>query len=867
MNKKIIFIATVWLLALSVPSEAKIRLPGWVTFWKKTEAAPADTVKKATPYEDLFKKESKKAEGMITIHQTGSKLYFELPVNLLGREFVMGSTIARISDNGYGVVGAKPSELTHFTFEQIDSTIVMREISTQYMAVDGNIEKALSTSHMGAIVRSMPRKAFNNDSTAVVFEVTDLFVSKDDKRSPFISHGLYAAYERNEQFKQDLSYIVGFKSFRDNVSVTSSLSYTVTLKNPRTGRTLMKDRPLTAELTRSILLLPEETYHPRIADPRIGFFFTRREQMGDVTSSSKPVYFVNRWRMEPSDTAAYRRGELVEPVKPIVFYIDENFPESWKPYIREAVNQWQKPFERIGFKNAVVARDFPKDDPEFDPENIKYSCIRYAPIGVQNAMGPSWVDPRSGEIITATVYVYHDVIKLVNNWRFAQTAQADPRVRTRNIPEEVLGDALRYVITHEVGHCLGLMHNMSASSVIPVESLRDPQFTQENGTTTSIMDYARNNYVAQPGDYERGVRVTPPMFGKHDYWSIRWGYQPVFDAKDMAAEEKITSGWITDSLKAAPFYRYGKQQLSPVLFDPSCQNEDLGDDVIAATTYGIQSLKYILPNLMDWIGDEEDEDYEYRVELYQAVVNQYTRYIGHVAGNIGGLYRREVKFGDGQKPYENVPRQKQIACLDYLFDMWEDVDWLAEESVVSRLPVIGTPVQAVRKAIQRRILDAPFSCGVSNGIDTEEFSSAECFAAVADRVWKPTRRKARLTEEQRLFQRDFVESYMQTGSFAMPADKKNRFALREDCRIVSGGPDLCSMAEENEAGVITYSPVAGFDYMPRYIFNISGDITVADLYAVLSKARSDMKAALGSASAEDKAHYELLISTINYGLK
>lgn len=865
MKKRItIALAAIALLLLPLSAEAKFSLPRWVTFWKKPKTETVDTtsVKKKSPYDKLFAKEDAKAEGLISIHRVGKKLYFELPIELLGREFLMGSTIAKISDNAFGVVGAKDN-LLHFTFTQVDSTILLREIDASYIPGDEGIGAALSNSHIGAIRNAFPRKAFNNDSTAVVFEVTPLFLGDDKDASPFSPYGVYASYDRSEQYKSALSSIVGFKAFEDNVSVTSSLSYTITLRNPSTGRTLMRNEPFTAELTRSIILLPEKPYHPRMGDPRIGYFVTQRTMLGDTEQSSRDIFFANRWRLEPSDSAAYRRGELVEPAKPIVFYIDSNFPETWKPYIRSAVSLWCEPFEKIGFKNAVIARDFPADDPSFDPDNIKYSCIRYAPIGIQNAMGPSWVDPRSGEIITASVYVYHDVIKLVGDWRFAQTAQADPAVRKRNIPEDILGDALNYVIRHEVGHCLGLMHNMSGSSVIPVESLRDPEFTSAHGTTTSIMDYARNNYIAQPGDYEKGVRLTPPTFGSYDYWAIRWGYTPIFDAESLEQEGKITESWITDSLKAAPFYRYGKQQLAFAFFDPSCQNEDLGDDVILASRYGVKNLKYINSNFMDWIEDSLDNDYEYRTELYQAIVNQYARYIGHLARNVGGLYRREIKVGDGQKRFENVPRSKQLACIDELFAMWNDADWIGSDKVCSRLPIVGTPVHAVRSAIQSQLLNTPFACSNSDGVESHQLSSQECFDIISARVWGPTRSRKKLTAEQRDFQSDFVDNYLKTANFAVP--KGGQKVLSEDYAPISKAY-FCSIGEgENLTGEICYSPVAGYEYFPRAIFN-RGDVTVPAIYAVLSRARSDMKAALSSASATDKAHYELLISKINYGI-
>ena len=550
----------------------------------KKDTEQVDTVKKETKYDKLFKKQHTVDEGMITLHLLDGKVYFEFPLSLFGREMIMGSTIKSISDNANGVVGAKPSELMHIVFTKVDSTVQMRNVNTDYIANDANIEKALSKSTVGAVLKNFQIKAYNNDSTAVVFDMTDVFLSHDKKMSPFSEYAAYASYTRTENFKKDLSFITGVKSFDDNVSVTSSMSYTYTMTNAA-GQTLLKDQPLTAELTRSIVLLPEEVYHPRMADYRIGVFFTPRIQLGSTNSSSLPVYFANRWRLEPSDTAAYRRGELVEPVKPIVFYIDNDFPEWWKPYLKEGVEQWQEVFEEIGFKNAIVAKFFPtpEEDPEFDPENIKYSCIRYAPIGIQNAMGPSWVDPRSGEIINAAVYVYHDIVKLITEWRFVQTAQADPDVRSVDLPEEILGDAIRYVLSHEVGHTLGFMHNMSGSSVIPVEKLRDPEFTTETGTTTSIMDYARFNYVAQPGDKERGVKLTPPRFGEYDKWLVKWTYTPVFDVDSFEEEAAITSKWITDSLAANHVYRYVKQQFYSMFFDTRSQTDDLSNHAVAET--------------------------------------------------------------------------------------------------------------------------------------------------------------------------------------------------------------------------------------------------------------------------------------------
>lgn len=822
---------------------------------KKAQTEQKDTVKAPSKYEKLFKNEQKREDGFITLHLKEGKVYFEIPDSIFGRDLLLGSTIKSISNNAEGIVGSKNS-LVHFTFTRKDSTVFMRRLSSDYITDDSNIEKALSKSRTSSIMRRMPVKAYSPDSTAFVVDVTDIFLSDDKELGPFSDYAVNADYKRSDAFKKNLSFVTDVRSFNDNLSVTSSMTYTYSLEDPETGKKILDKKNLTAELNRSILLLPKEIYHPRTADPRIGYFFTKRIRYGNTTGTSVPVWYVNRWRLEPSDTLAYRRGEKVEPVKPITFYIDSDFPQWWKPYIKEAVEQWNEVFEEIGFKNAVVAKEFPEDDPSFDPENIKYSCIRYAPIGVQNAMGPSWTDPRSGEIINASVYVYHDVIKLLTNWMFVQTAQADTRVRTKDIPEELLGDALMYVIKHEVGHTLGLMHNMSASSVIPVDSLRSPSFTSKYGTTTSIMDYARFNYVAQPGDRERGVKLTPPRFGSYDRWAIRWGYKPVFDMDSFKEETAFTTKMISDSLKAAPFYRYGKQQMSFVFFDPSCQTEDLGDDVLRASEYGIENLKYIMANFMDWIPDEDDMDYEFRTGIYNTILNQYIRYINHLLFNMGGLYRNESLAGDPYPRYANVPREKQKKIMDYVLAQYSNLDWIDSEKVLSKLPVVGKPSSAVRSSIRSLLFQTPYMTDKTDGVATNEYGLQDCMDRIFDFVWNTGNRP--LTAEQRVLQKDFVGTYMKMASFRMPNGKSKSLEL---CGL---GYGCCS--DGLVSGEFHYDSVSGFEWLPRQIFS-TGTLTQAFVYSVLDRAYGLMSRRKTSANADDRAHYELLMETIAYGLK
>ena len=676
-----------------------------ISFKRKKTKKKESVEKEKTAYDKLFSSNHSKAEGFITVHKVKEKVYFELPLSLLKRDMLLGSAVTEISDNRNAIIGSKPTEPIHFRFEKLNNKICLSAIQTDNVSGDNDnrLKTAIALSNMDAILQAFDISAYNNDSTAVVFDVTGFFVGDNKLMDPFdkYSANMSRGRKRSTSFQSSKSFVDGFKAFKDNISVRSCLSYTYSLTGG-SGKDI-KDEPLTAKVTRSILLLDSVPYRPRLMDSRIGIFPTIKKEYSATKQTMRAIYYANRWRLEPSDLKSYVEGKKVTPVKPIVFYVDSCFPDSWKASIFEAVNQWNEPFEKIGFIQAIQAKEFPKDDPEFDADNLKYSCIRYAPIAIENAMGPSWVDPRSGEILNASVYLYHDVIKLLNNWIFIQTAQADKRVRHKIIPREVMDDALRYVVSHEVGHCLGFMHNMSASSVIPVDSLRSPSFTQKHGTTTSIMDYARFNYVAQPGDMERGVRMMPPRFGLYDDYLIRWNYTPVPEAKTEEEEYAITSKWITD-LSGDPIYRYGKQQSD--ILDPRSQTEDLGDDAVKATQYGVKNLKYILANLNQWL-DKEDNDYKHRSAIYDGIIMQYLTYMLHVYHNIGGIYLHEKLVGDKVEALESEPKEKQKEAMSYFLEQLETMDWLDNSDVLDKLPMVGKPSDALRNVLLKRCMDLP----------------------------------------------------------------------------------------------------------------------------------------------------------------
>ena len=402
---------------------------------KKTERSAEKP--KESDYDKLFKEKHTVADGMFRLHDVKGKLYFEIPDSLFGREMLLGSTISEVSDNAAATTGSKSDYPLHVVFTRTDRSVQLRTVNCENVTDETGASRALAEAvkrnTADPILRNYKIEAWNRDSTAVVVNVTDLFVADVEEMSPFSKYGLYTAFELKKTFQKERSMLGEIKAFSDNVVVRSTLSYIFSLTRGRT--TLVKDQPLTAVMTRSLVLLPREPYRPRITDSRMSVFPTGKVLFSEREQRAKVIYYAHRWRLEPSDMEAWKRGERVEPKRQIVFYVDDGFPEMWKKHIFEAVDQWNEPFERIGFKNAIAAKPYPTDDPEFDPDNIKYSCIRYAPIAIANAMGPSWVDPRSGEILNASVYVYHDVMKLLNNWLFVQTAQADERVRAVTIPK------------------------------------------------------------------------------------------------------------------------------------------------------------------------------------------------------------------------------------------------------------------------------------------------------------------------------------------------------------------------------------------------------------------------------------------------
>ena len=830
---------------------------------KRSRKAPAEQrdTTKSSAYDKFFKEEHRIARGLFTLHEMKGRVYFEIPLRLMDRSMLLGTTISATSDNGHGIVGSKPKDPLHFAFTRAGDRIAMRLISERTVSPPlpdhAEIGRALATSNIGAIYRLFKIETFTPDSSAVVVDATNLFVSDDERLSPFdkySQHTLSGRLKRKESFEKEKSYVTGIKSFSDNVSVSSSLNYRVTISERG-----LRDVPVTIAATRSILLLDSLPVSPRITDSRIAVFPTGKMLYSPTTQGARPIWYANRWRLEPSDIEAYRRGELVDPIKPIVFYIDRNFPRTWLPYVIEGVNQWSELFEQIGFRNAVQARLFPEDDPEFDPDNLKYSCVRYAPVTIQNAMGPSWTDPRSGEIVSASVYLYHDVIELINNWLFIQTSPADPRVRQKQIPQEIIGDALRYVLSHEIGHCLGFMHNMGASSVIPVDSLRSPSFTRETGTTPSIMDYARFNYVAQPGDFERGVRMTPPRFGVYDRFLVKWNYTPLF-AGSPEAEYAITSQWLREA-SADPALRYGKQQFSEPL-DPRSLSEDLGDDHVRASEYGISNLKYVLSHLNAWT-ESDDRDYSYRKTIYNGIVNQYFTYLNHVYADVGGVYLYEKHVGDSVEHYRSVPRERQVRALEFLLGQLDDMEWLDDRSVTGNLGLVASAADAVCEAVMKAVVASPSKVGLSAALaENDAFTPEACMSLIYDRIWAPTLRRKALSLSQIKRQRLFLETLGKVAALREEGNSKSLAAMRR-MEVPEAFRTDRSLLPNASAGCP--GPVAGYDD-PMPLFYEERPMEGLAYDCVL-KIRRLLEGQRNHPDLQTRLHYRSLLHTIESYLK
>ena len=795
-----------------------------------------------TPYELLFKgKAVHTQKGLMTIHNVKGQVLVEFPLRLLDKDMLLTSSIENISDNGEGIVGEFGGTSLPVHFIKIDSTLQARlsligkPITSEH---EKNISQALLVSNKGGAFKTFKILAYTPDSSAVVINMSDFFMEHSYYTNPFPNHAANAMYglvKRDHKFQEDHVFLKDIKAKGNNITVVYEVGYKVDHLFFGT-KVSKKDQPLTATINKMLVLLPEYSMRLRYADPRMGVAHIRKQDFHDGGQGSKKTYFIKRWRLDPGDKDAYQKGHVVYPQKPITFYIDSLFPSTWQPYIKAGIEIWNDAFKQIGFKNAIQAKVFPKDK-DFDANDFTVSTIRFAPSWMPTIEHSLHIDPRSGEILNASIYVNSGVVSQYYYSAVANLMASVPSVRAFQLPEKLLGQLLQAEITRNIGYCLGLTDNRGASYAYPVDSLRSAKFTQKYGLSPSIMDEVIFNYIAQPEDVEQGTILLQNGIGLCDVEMIKYAYTPLFDIPSPQEELPVLNQWI-ETAQLNSLYRYSKGQWYPV-YDPTATRLDLGNNHIKAMQYCVANLKRSIPHVKDWFA-EKDINWENRLKIYAEIEKLYLKRLEQVIANIGGLVVQDVVAENKRPAFYVVSKVEQKAALQYVLSLTRDITWLDKKDVQNIEDLKSAESYRIQE-IYTKLLNRLKYVALAAEHSLDPYTPEEFVKDLYLHVFEGTIKGRKLTLEEIDLQQQFLGSIITTSS------------ITEASSVFQTPTALINLYEVKPNWAFEEIPeIEAYKYPFSYYY-----------YSLLSDTKALITKALTKADRQTRSHYEFLLFKIN----